>query len=154
MCSASAVPVSLERVRVLLISAVPEDHVALQHIFDRSAWRLRRVTTCRDALADICENGTPVVVCERELPDGDWRLVLSELESLPLRPNVIVTSRLADDSLWAEVLNVGAYDLLAQPFDADEVVRVVFLAWHEQNRRAHACIRRQATVERSLAAAG
>jgi DNA-binding response OmpR family regulator len=59
-------------------------------------------------------------------------------------PTLIVTSRLADDELWAEVLNLGAYDVLAQPFDPDEVYRVVFLAWqHSKNshppspQRAH-----------------
>ena len=42
---------------------------------------------------------------------------------------MIVTSRLADDRLWAEVLNLGGYDVLAKPFDASEVARVVGTAW-------------------------
>ncbi|MCL5744434.1 MAG: hypothetical protein M1541_11000 [Acidobacteria bacterium] len=37
----------------------------------------------------------------------------------------IVTSRLADDALWAEVLNVDGYDLLLKPFRGEEVVRMV-----------------------------
>jgi hypothetical protein len=37
----------------------------------------------------------------------------------------VVTSRTADDYLWAEVLNVGGYDVLAQPLERDEVERVV-----------------------------
>ena len=40
----------------------------------------------------------------------------------------IVTSRLADDALWAEVLNVGGYDLLLKPFRAEEVIRMVHAA--------------------------
>jgi DNA-binding response OmpR family regulator len=40
----------------------------------------------------------------------------------------IVTSRLADDALSAEVLNVGGYDLLLKPFRAEEVIRVVHAA--------------------------
>jgi len=43
--------------------------------------------------------------------------------------DLIVTCRLADEYLWAEALNVGAYDVLAKPFDAAEVNRVVSLAW-------------------------
>jgi CheY-like chemotaxis protein len=39
----------------------------------------------------------------------------------PDPPMLIVTSRLADDYLWAEALNLGAYDVLAKPFDASEV---------------------------------
>src|ERR1019366_5350356 len=44
-------------------------------------------------------------------------------------------SRLADERLWAEVLNLGWYDVLATPFDADEVYRVMSYAvdsWHCQ----------------------
>ena len=51
-------------------------------------------------------------------------------------PNLIVTARLANDELWAEVLNLGGYNVLAQPFDQQEVYHVVFQAWHEQKRRA------------------
>jgi hypothetical protein len=34
------------------------------------------------------------------------------------------------------VLNLGGYDVLAQPFETQEVYRVVFLAWHARKRRA------------------
>ena len=40
-----------------------------------------------------------------------------------------MTSRLADDRLWSEALNLGAYDVLAKPYDPDEVLRVLDLAW-------------------------
>ena len=40
-----------------------------------------------------------------------------------------MTDRLADEAMWSEVLNLGAHDLLMQPFAADEVVRVVAYAW-------------------------
>jgi len=38
---------------------------------------------------------------------------------------LVVTSKFPDESLWAEVLNLGGYDVLAQPFDREEVTRVV-----------------------------
>jgi DNA-binding NtrC family response regulator len=69
-----------------------------------------------------------VVISDQRLADGDWRDLLSDLqkerEGLPL----IVSSRLADDRLWAEVLNLGGYDLLMKPFSATEVARVVRMA--------------------------
>jgi DNA-binding response OmpR family regulator len=55
--------------------------------------------------------------------------LLEQLARLPDPPALVVTSRIADDSLWAEALNLGAYDVLAKPFDGAEVVRVVSLAW-------------------------
>ena len=48
-----------------------------------------------------------------------------------LRKLMIVTSRLADERLWAEALNLGAYDVLAKPFDRTEAMRVVAAAWRD-----------------------
>jgi hypothetical protein len=63
-----------------------------------------------------------VVICERSLPDGDWKDLLGKT------PRLIVTSDAADEALWAEVLNLGGNDVLAQPFDEQEVRRVVAMA--------------------------
>ena len=52
-----------------------------------------------------------------------------ELRTLPDPPFLIVASRLADERLWAEALNLGAYDVLAKPFDSTEVTRIVGMAW-------------------------
>jgi DNA-binding response OmpR family regulator len=41
---------------------------------------------------------------------------------------LIVCSLLADDRLWAEVLNIGGYDVLMKPFLPIEVTRVVRMA--------------------------
>jgi hypothetical protein len=47
---------------------------------------------------------------------------------------VVVTSRLADDYLWSEVLNLGGWDVLAKPFREQEVLYVLDSAWiHKAN---------------------
>jgi DNA-binding response OmpR family regulator len=69
-----------------------------------------------------------VVIAERELPNWDWKNVLSDIRRLAQPPQLIVTSRTADDYLWAEVLNIGGYDVLPQPLERDEVERVVAAA--------------------------
>jgi hypothetical protein len=45
------------------------------------------------------------------------------------KPRLIVTAPLADEHLWAEVLNLDGFDVLAQPFRPDEVKRVIESAW-------------------------
>jgi DNA-binding response OmpR family regulator len=61
--------------------------------------------------------------------------MLDHAGCLPNPPLLIVTSRLADERLWAEALNLGAYDVLAKPFDKREVIRTVTAAWlHWANR--------------------
>ncbi len=69
-----------------------------------------------------------IVICECKLPDGNWRDALDIIAGQSDPPSLIVTSRLADERLWAEVLNLGGYDVLAQPFDHQEVRRVAELA--------------------------
>jgi len=62
--------------------------------------------------------------------------VLAEVADISTRPLVVVTSRLADDQLWSEVLNLGAYDVLSKPFVALEVTRTInaaLLHWKYQN---------------------
>ena len=61
--------------------------------------------------------------------------MLEQISLLPDPPLFIVTSRLADERLWAEALNLGAWDVLAKPFEADEVIRIVSIACqHWQDR--------------------
>jgi len=120
---------------LLLVGAVEDDDGGGGSIFSQSRWQARRANSCRQALQLIRQDLHPVVVSERDLPDGDWKDVL-ELTSVRKEPPVvIVTSRLADDYLWAEVLNLGGYDVLAKPFDRNEVHRTISLAWqHWKNR--------------------
>ena len=71
------------------------------------------------------------------LPDDDWRQVLAQLETLQSEPVLIVASHLADEDVWAEVLNLGAFDLLlSAPFVPEEVLRVTESAWSAWNSAA------------------
>jgi DNA-binding NtrC family response regulator len=135
-----------EAAAILLVSPHPNDRASLRTILDESNWRLYDVATCGDAFDLAAWTQIPVVLCEERLPDGDWSILLDRLATLPLRPNVIVTSRLADDRLWADVLNLGGYDVLAQPFDKSEVLRVTFLALQEWKRRQEPAGKRKAAM--------
>lgn len=66
-----------------------------------------------------------VVIFQHSLPDGSWRDVLRAAQSLEKTPGVIFPSRLAGVELCAEVVNLGGYDVLAQPFRAEEVMWTV-----------------------------
>ena len=55
---------------------------------------------------------------------------------------MIVTDPQADACFWAEALNLGAYDLLAQPFYEPEVRRILYNACSRPPARAHGHSRR------------
>lgn len=81
--------------------------------------------TIAEAMRFLEHNPAPVIFCNRHLPDGNWRDLSEAAAGRGLQANVIVTSRLADDRLWAEVLNLGGYDVLATPLNASEVFQAV-----------------------------
>jgi DNA-binding response OmpR family regulator len=121
------------RVPVLLVSAQHADRARLRQIMGHGSWRLHMSATSRDALALLRQHRIPVVICDSELTDGDWKLLLIRLSDLPDPPRLIVSSRLADERLWAEVLNFGGHDVLSTPFDPREVLRAALLAWQSWN---------------------
>lgn len=113
---------------VLRVSPSVEDHAALQRICERTRWKTAEAYTFEEALVRVAKEQPDVVLCEANLPDGTWRELLAELSHGQNPPYLIVTSRLADESMWAEVLNLGGYDVLAQPFEPVEIYRVVGFA--------------------------
>jgi DNA-binding NtrC family response regulator len=119
-------------VPVLVVSSDEQVHSSLHQILHNHC-RFRRAAGRNEALSLIHRFHPWVVVCDQTLKDGDWRDLLRDLQSESEMPPLVVSSRLADDRLWAEVLNLGGYDLLTYPFADTEVSRVVKMA---ANRRS------------------
>ncbi len=147
----------------LSVSPIEEDHVSLRRILcdtglsaqTGSNWVLRPMSTPCSAAVILRDPRIPIVLSEHEL----WRKMLEHLTALPDPPLLIVTSRLADDHLWAEALNLGAYDVLAKPFDSIEVTRIVSSAlqhWRDRNDilSAHAGQGRDMTASRRRSEGG
>jgi len=116
------------QVSALLVGEFDQDRLLVDDIFRRAGWRLFEVPGGREAMECLERNPVQVVIVEKEGPGWHWKNVLSDLRQLTHPPQLIVTSRNADDRLWAEVLNIGGYDVLPQPLNPDEVRRVVAAA--------------------------
>ena len=120
---------------VLSVSPIQEDHLSLQSIISHSRWMLFKADTLSFALDLLEQQEITVVLCERSLVTGTWFDMLEHITAMRNAPSLIVTSRLANDRLWAEALNLGAWDVLAKPFDRSEVLRSVksgWQHWHDQ----------------------
>ena len=107
----------------LLISPTQQDFEFLHQIFREKGWTLY-------AAASLASGSTllpqvAVVIAEADLPAGTWRDVLGVISHLPNPPLLIVTSVHADEYLWVEALNLGAYDVLAKPFYKADASRVL-----------------------------
>jgi DNA-binding NtrC family response regulator len=109
---------------ILFVSPVRPDQSALRRILRRTN-RTISAATCRHAFKRLSRTRVPVVLCDSDLLDGKWLDVLNHVAASDNPPLLIVTSRVADDRLWAEVLNLGGFDVIAKPFVASEVLHVL-----------------------------
>jgi DNA-binding NtrC family response regulator len=112
-------------IRILSVSPARTDHLALRQILRDPSWQISAAEGCVEAMARLTWDRINIVVCESKLPDGSWRDLLRSLDENAEPLILIVTSALADDHLWAEVLNLGGFDVLSKPFQAEEVRRVL-----------------------------
>ncbi len=122
-------PLTRGRTTGLLISPAERDHEFLEKLFVEQGWTLFSARSLGSASVLLHQENISVVLTERDLPAGSWRDVLEIAHALIRPPLVIVTSLHADEQLWAEALNLGAYDVLAKPFNQSEIVRVLNSAW-------------------------
>jgi DNA-binding response OmpR family regulator len=113
---------------ILLAGAFDQDLIGLLRILGHMHWDIFWHTNCVDALASVHRNSIHAILCDRKLPDGDWKDLLQRIQSFGNPPPVIVTSPFWDNRLWEDVRALGGYDILIKPFDADEVLRTVSMA--------------------------
>ena len=123
-------------IRILAVFAAPEDRKSLRQLFGAFDWKSQFVESS-GGLQNALEDFRPsVVLTDSVLPEGGcWKDVLRSAQENSIGLPVIVSSRLADERLWAEVLNLGGYDLLVKPFNAAEVQNVVCMACRADHSR-------------------
>jgi two-component system KDP operon response regulator KdpE len=121
-----------ERITLLAVDPNKENCQLLLAILGAEDWNIQGASSLRETTTLLDESVPDLILCERDLPDGNWKDVLHEAEGQRNRPPVVVVSRNADERLWAEVLSLGAYDMLLKPFDRSEVCRMVRCACHRR----------------------
>jgi DNA-binding NtrC family response regulator len=136
--------------RILFVSSHREDAGMLSRMLESGLIEFKHVSSLQDARNTLVRGGYAAVLTEAYLPDGNWKDVLNLTYELGATPPVIVTHRFADDRFWAEVLNLGCYDMLAQPFDTREVQRILALACAQTPAKA---VARAGSATKSLSAA-
>jgi len=136
----------MSTVTVVLVGFEKEDELSLGRILSGGDgtlspgchWRIQRAPSIDAMSRSLRLQGIPVVLCNCDLDPSAWKELLELSGGLAWPPKVVVTSRLADERLWAEALNLGAYDVLALPFDGAEVVRTLNMVWSQGRRTAAA----------------
>lgn len=125
-------------VRVLIAMDDDDAAASLQRLLQHSSWAVEMVSSLPRARSVLRSSAVAVVVCQRRLsPAATWHAVLEETRRLTPAPRLVVTDRVADEELWTEVLHLGGYDVLVQPFDRQEAFRVLASAWRSWHDESH-----------------
>ena len=117
-------------ITALLISPFESDHVFMRKMFSHSSWTLYDASDVDQAIPQLREGSIPVVLCSADPQRDSWKAVLRETAEMTNPPRVIVFSRLADERLWGDVIHNGGYTVLDSPFDKQDAVTNISLAWH------------------------
>jgi DNA-binding NtrC family response regulator len=120
------------RSRILFVSGHPDDARHLSRMLHSLPITVVHVENLQQAHAKLQQDDYGVVLTEAALPDGQWLDALHLARQFHPEPEVIVTDPQADARFWSEALNLGAYDLLAQPFYEPEVRRILYNACSRQ----------------------
>ncbi len=130
---------------ILAVFPAGEDRTVLDSMLRLSDWQLQFTQAFDEARVVLRTAPVGVLISDEHFPgDYNWKDLLHELHEMPAPPPLIVTGRVGDSALWAEVLNLGGHDLLAKPFNAREVLHVVTTACHfSANQRDRTRVRRK-----------
>jgi DNA-binding response OmpR family regulator len=109
----------------LLLGDYKEERPLIREVFRDLGWNLFEAADWQRAMQCLDRNPVQVVIAESDVHDGNWKRLLQDLRERANPPQLVVTSRLADDALWSEVLNMGGYDVMALPLRRVEVERVI-----------------------------
>ena len=116
-------------IALVSVSPIQDDHDTLASVLGCDQWSIHNALSLRSASAFLRAPTVPLVVCEHNLSPDSWTRLLDETRLLAIPPVLILTSRVADEYLWAEALNMGAFDVLVKPFDRTEVTHILSSAW-------------------------
>ena len=108
---------------VLFVTPYPQDGRYVAKMLDDISIPVVRASNLTEAAAKLETGRFNVVLTEANLEDGTWLNVLELTRAAGIE--LVVTHAWADARFWATAINLGAYDMLAQPFSRMEVGRVL-----------------------------
>jgi len=126
---AGKIPSPSEPVKLVAITQDPEDSGALQKVARTYGWTVSIVGSSAAAMPLLNAQPTPLAICDRDLSAEDWRDVLVKIAAQPQAVCVLLASRVVDDYLWHQVIRYHGYDVVAKPFQPEELRRAVTFAW-------------------------
>jgi DNA-binding NtrC family response regulator len=115
-----------DKVTALLIFHHTEPYNDLEAALEKLAIHTGRARTLAEACHVLSRVNLPLLVfTESELPDGNWADVVSLSARASSPVSVIVMGQEIDTKLYVSVIEGGAFDFMAPPFEALDLAHVV-----------------------------
>ena len=110
----------------LLLVLTPPKRSCLMPLLDGQGFQIECATGYQDAVRKLSDGHTvDLILADAELPDGSWRNLILFAQNSGLRSEMIICAKAGESELWAEVIQCGAYDMIAEPFERQEVIRII-----------------------------
>src|SRR6267142_3818980 len=121
-------------IQILVVSSEFRNCDVLKDIINREGWEMFCAATVRECGEVLANENIDLVLSDRGLADGTYHDVPVIMRLLRLYIPMIVTSRLADWDEYLEAVHDGAFDLIASPSRAADLVRVISQAQSENQK--------------------
>lgn len=116
-------------ITVLAVVLETNDRAQLLRASLERKWNPQFAAGFQEAHAVLREGAVDVVISDSQIgEEHSWRELLYTMHETTEPAALIVADRLADETLWVEVLNEGGFDVLATPFDSSELHHAVSVA--------------------------
>ncbi len=140
-----------EQNSVLFVHLDQTQAAALEASLASQAVKILRAQNCREAGSILAGPEPPqLVLTDTSLPDGSWADVVALARKSHVPINVIVVARLVNTRFYVEVIEAGAYDFIASPFQPYELGYVLNCALQNALERREAQARLEQAAQREL----
>ena len=110
----------------ILLAMPPRQQVRILNILESDNYD---VSVASDSFRAATLLRTPahfdLMLVDAEIPGGGWRELLDLVIATRPECEVLVYSRCGEEELWAEVIQSGAFDLVPEPIERNELLRIV-----------------------------
>lgn len=122
--------------QVLVVSCHPQHCKPLLVALDKMNCRVALAFSVAEAKGILMSGSVPVACTCAELPDGNYRSILSVVQSHRLKTRVLVISETQECAEYLQAMHAGAFDLLPAPYQRSEVERIIRGALESPDRDA------------------
>ena len=123
--------------RVLVVDDEPDLRITYERLLRREGYRVATAGSRREGLHLVVADPPRLVISDLRLPDGDGIEIVRAARALTPPVPVIVVTAFASSTTREAALASGASAILAKPFAASELLRLIHAELARSTKRTH-----------------